>query len=380
MRKYKKLISMIITSCVFMGAVFFALYFMGIIKPSRDDNENEEEGNYSVLDDGTDNEKNDIEEPWQIVFKGFEFLVKPMGQAIIHESGCLNIRNCDEYLIQIDVEDRTVTEFWENREEKINNIEASGYVMQLAPEKIDIDGREYIRYIVSFENERCSDFDNSYFYVLISEASEGKRFLATVRFDGIDVALLDTEERDALYEKALIQTTEVISSAHPTDKNDDVTGAYWEVQEPMAYLSEDSLSADEITISYRLPEGYNLISDNEAGKTYYSVEDQTHVITSIIPYSWITAEEMVESKNSAGISKILTEGKYEINGLNYYYYTYSVMFMEDDEKRYSYYFYAYTDLENGDIYSIHGFTDTNAEIINEEYYYNFMNIGQTGNY
>lgn len=383
MKKYKKLISMIITLCVFAGVVFIALYFMGIINPTQDgneNNENEEVRNYSVLDDGTDNEKNDIEEPWKIVFKGFEFLVKPMGQAIIHESGCLNIRNCDEYLIQIDVEDRTVTEFWENREEKINNIETSGYVMQLAPEKIDIDGREYIRYIVSFENERGSDFDNSYFYVLISEASEGKRFLATVRFDGIDVALLDTEERDALYEKALIQTTEVISSAHSTDKNDDATGTYWEEQEPMAYLSEDSLSADEITISYRIPEGYNLMSDNEAGKTYYSEEDQTHVITSIIPYSWITAEEMAESKNSAGISKILTEGKYEINGLDYYYYTYSVMFMEDDEKSYSYHFYTYTDLENGDIYSIHGFTDTNAEIINEEYYYDFMNIEQTGNY
>ncbi len=216
--------------------------------------------------------------------------------------------------------------------------------------------------------------------MLISEASERKRFLATVRFDGIDVELLDTEERAALYEEALIQTTDVISSAHPTDKNDDATGTYWEKQEPMAYLSEDSLSADEITISYRLPEGYNLMSDNEAGKTYYSEKDQTHVITSIIPYSWITAEEMAESKNSAGISRIITEGEYEINGLDYYYYTYSVMYMKNDEKSYSYHFYAFADLENGNIYSIHGLTDANAEIINKEYYYDFMNIEEIGNY
>lgn len=366
MKRYKKFISIIITFCIFAGAFFCALYFMGIIKSPQD-------GNY-------DNEQNVVDEPWQIVFQGFEFSVRPVGQAIIHESGCLNIRSCDEYLIQIDVEDSTVDEFWKNREEKIHNIEVSGYVMQLAPEKIDMDGREYIRYIVSYENERGSDFDNSYFYVLISEASDDKRFLATVRFDGVDVALLEPEERDALYEEVLIQTAEVINSAHPTEKNDDATGTYWEEQEPIAYLSEDSLSADEITLSYMLPEGYNLMSDNEAGKTYYSEKDRTHVITSIIPYSWITAEEMAESKKGAGISKILTEGKYEINGLNYYYYTYSVMFVEDDETSYSYYFYAYADLENGDIYSIHGFTDTNSEIINEEYYYDFMNIVQTGNY
>ncbi len=149
MKKYKKFISIIITSCIFVGTVIFALYFMGIINSSQNGND--------------DNENNVIDEPWQIVFNGFEFLVKPMGRAIIHESGCLNIRNCDEYLIQIDVEDRTVAEFWENREEKINNIEASGYVMQFAPEKIDIDGREYIRYIVSVENERGSDFNSSFF-------------------------------------------------------------------------------------------------------------------------------------------------------------------------------------------------------------------------
>lgn len=365
MKKFKKLISMIITFCVFTGVVFIALYFMGIINPTENDK--------------SDNEKNITEETWQIVFKGFEFFVEPMGLAMIHESGCLNIRSCDEYLIQITVEDKTVADFWENRDEKTHDIEAIGYIIQLAPEKTDIDGREYIRYIVSFENERGSDFDNSYFYVLISEASEGRRFFASIRFDGIDVSSLSTEERDALYEKASKQTTDIISRALPTDKNDDVAGSYWEKVEPIAYFLQDSLSEGEITISYQLPEGYYLISDSEVGKTYYSEEERTHVITSIISYSWITAEEMADSKNSAGISRIITEGEYEINGVNYYYYTYSIMFIKDDEKDYSYNFCAFADLANGDIYSIHGFTDTNPEVLNEEYYYDFMNIEQTEN-
>lgn len=371
MKKLKKVISIIIIACVLAGAVFFSLYFMGIIKPSQED--------YSLSEDGSEKERNDSEEPWQIVFKGFEFYVKPMRLALIHESGCLNIRNCDEYLIQIDVEDMTADDFWNNREKRQNEIEAAGYVMQLAPEKIEMDGREYIRYIVSLENERGSDFENSYYYVLISEASEGKRILAMVRFDGIDVALLDREKREALYEKALIETTDVINSVHATEKKDDATGSCWEVEEPIAYLSKDSLSADKFTISYHLPEGYDLMSDDEMGKTYYSKKDQTHVTTSINSFSWLTAKDMVDKKNQAGISKIMEEGEYEVNGLKYFYYTYSVMHKNNDEKTYWYYFVAYADLENGDIYSINAFSKNNANMINKECYYDFMNIEQSGN-
>ena len=88
------------------------------------------------------------------------------------------------------------------------------------------------------------------------------------------------------------------------------------MKEPIAYLTEDSLSADDFTITYHLPEGDNLMSDNEMGKTYYSEQDETHVTTSIDSLSWLTAKDMVDNKNQAGISKIFTEGEYEINGIN----------------------------------------------------------------
>lgn len=75
------------------------------------------------------------------MFKGYAFSVKPVGLAIIHESGCLNIRSCDDYLIQIDVEDKTMADFWDNREQRKKNIEDAGYVMELEPEKFEIQGR-----------------------------------------------------------------------------------------------------------------------------------------------------------------------------------------------------------------------------------------------
>lgn len=374
MKKYKRLISMIVTACVFAGVVYIALSFTGIVNPLWDDRYD----NDPALVDETDRDTS-ITEKWQIVWKGFEFFVEPVGQAMIHQSGCLNIRSCDEYLIQIDVEEESLADFWENRDEKTHYMEAIGYGIQLEPEQIQIDGHEYIRYIVKLDQERGSDFDSSYFYVLLSEASEEKRFLATIRFDGIDVATLDAEERSVLYEKALEQTSDVISSARPADRNDDVAGSYWQEEEPVASLSEDSFAVDEITISYRIPEQYDLVSDDEAGKRYYSEDDRTYVTTSVIPYSWLTAEEMAENPKGAGISKIITEGDYEINGIQYYYYTYSIMYIKGDEKSYSYHFHAFADLKNGDIYSIHGSTDTNSGILNKEYLYDFMNIEETGN-
>lgn len=382
MKKYKKAVSAILLFLFLAGSAFIALYFMGIVHPiqgGKGSSEEESSDGHSTPPSETDSKKDTTEEPWQIVFKGFEFLIKPLGKAAVHESGCLNIRNCDEYLIQIDVEDKTVGEFWENKNEKIHNIEDAGYVMQLTPEKTDINGKEYIKYIVSLENERGSDFENSYFYVLLTEAYGEKRFLATVRFDGTDAALLSAEERNSLYEKALKETTDIINSASPSDKSNDAPGTYFEEEKPAACLSEDSLSADKFTIAYNIPEGYYLTADNETGKTYYSKADRTHITTSIVPYSWITAEDMAESKNNAGISRVIREGSCEVNGVTYYYYTYSVMFMKKKEKSCSYHFCAFADLENGDIYSIHGFADNNPEITEETNYYDFMNIDQIEN-
>lgn len=90
MKKFKKVLYVIISVVIFAGAIAAALDFMGVINLKNHD-QTEDETLYSEL--------------WHIVFKGYAFSVKPAGIAIIHESGCLNIRSTDEYLVQIDVED-----------------------------------------------------------------------------------------------------------------------------------------------------------------------------------------------------------------------------------------------------------------------------------
>ena len=91
------------------GAVFAGLVFMGVISLG---------GAYSSEENREDiQDENEMSEefPWHIVFKGYAFSVEPVGIAIVHESGCLNIRSCDEYLIQLDVEDKMMADFCDNR-------------------------------------------------------------------------------------------------------------------------------------------------------------------------------------------------------------------------------------------------------------------------
>ena len=360
MRRFKKIIFAIIITCILSGAAFAALVFMGVVNLNGRHQESSYAENTSEL--------------WHIVFKGYAFSVEPVGTAIIHESGCLNIRNCDDYLIQIDVENKTLEEFWNDKDALMENIKASGYEIERSPEKIKVQEREYIRYIVSLTNERGAEFDQSYFYVLISDAGENKRFLAVVRFDGTDIASLNEAQRETVYEKALNETTAIIAMAAPTDETDDMTGSYWQVTEPMETGLEDSVANGETIVAYGLPENYSLFSDDQAGKTYYSENDRIHVRISIVPYTWLSAADMAESRNGAGISRVVKDGQYEVKGVVFYYYVYSVLHIENRKRSLSYYFNAYADLKNGEIYAISGSADDNPDAMEPESYDRFMDI------
>ncbi len=370
MKKCKKIISAIITVCILVFAAIAALDFMGVINLGSV--QTAEDG------DGTGQVENEISaagtEPWHIVFKGYAFSVRPIGTAIIHESGCLNIRSCDEYLIQINVEDKTVADFWDNRKQLKENIEDAGYVMELDPEKFEINGKEYLRYIASLEGERGADFDASYFYQLICDAGKEQRIFTSIRFDGIDIDAMSGAERDAIYEKAAYEAANIISKAVPTDETNDMTGSYWQTKEVIETGIVDSIADGDTSVSYELPEGYSLMNEDLSGKTYYSDVDKITVVTSVVPYTWMTAADMAVRKTGAGISNVVDEGQREVNGVTFYYYTYSVLYIKNGKRSLTYNFAAYADLKNGDIYTINSFADDNPDVMEPGTYYDFMDI------
>lgn len=377
MKKCKKIISGLLFICMLIGVTFASLIFMGVIGHTENmvniDNEN-------VVNADNENGSNvgtetaETTEYWHIVFKGFAFSVKPVGTAIIHESGCLNVRSSDDYLIQIDVEEKNMDDFWDNRAKRVQAIENSGYVMELPPEKTQIDGKEYVKYIVSLANERGAAFENSYFGVLIRQASDRKRILTTIRFDGTDMDALNAEQKDVIYEKAFEEARAIADSATETEETNDMVGTYWQENAYMETGVADSIIDGDTVVSYQLPDKYRLLSDNQAGKSYYADTENRDVTVSVVPYSWMSAKDMAESKRGAGISKVVDEGRYEVNGVIYYYYAYSILHIKGEKRSCTYHFAAYADLKNGDIYVIYGDADDNPQAMEPQSYYDFMDI------
>ena len=368
MKKYKEIIFGLLFICMLIGVTSASLTFMGIIGHTENVViDTEKEG-----DEG--DEMAETTEDWHIVFKGFSFWVKPAGTAIIHESGCLNVRSCDDYLIQIDVEEKTVDDFWDNRAERVQSIENSGYVIVLPPEKTQIGGKEYVKYIVSLANERGAAFENSYFGVLIRQASDRERILTTIRFDGTDMDALNAEQKDVIYEKAFAQARAIADSAVETEETNDMVGTYWQENVYMETGLVDSIVDGDTVVSYKLPDQYKLLSDNLAGKSYYADAEKRNVLVSVVPYSWMSAKDMAESRRRAGISRVVDEGRYEVNGVIYYYYAYSVLHIKGEKRSCTYHFAAYADLENGDIYVISGDAADNPQAMEPHGYYDFMDI------
>ena len=172
-----------------------------------------------------------------------------------------------------------------------------------------------------------------------------------------------------------------------TDETNDMTGSYWQADGYSGTFSSDvvkeeytdaelvdSIANEDIYVSYEIPENFILLRDDQTGKSYYSEADKSQVIVSVIPYTWKSAADMAEDSNSAGISKVTAEGQYEEKGKIYYYYAYSILRIRNGTRKTSYYFNAYTDLEDGNIYSINGFADDSPEIMNPKTYTRFMSI------
>lgn len=379
MKRYKKIIYVILMICILTGSVFAALDFMGVVDLNFRNKKFGEDVSATENETNTNNP-----EPWHIVFKGYAFSVEPVGLAIIHESGCINIRSCDEYLIQIDVEDGTAEKLWNGRDERVKNMEASGYVIELAPEKVKLQGREYVRYIISLANERGADVDNTYFYVLVSDAGDDQRFFTVIKFDEIDIASLNVKEKDEIYQKAVDEVTSIVAGAVPTDETNDMAGSYWQETQPVDTensatdkgnnIDVDNITNEDTTVSYKLPEGYILTSDNLSGKKYYSKNDKINVMISVVPYTWMTAADMAERERGAGISKVIKSGQYEVSGVTFYYYTYSILYIRGGKRSITYHFKGYADLKNGDIYSVYGFADGNPAAMEPYTYADFMKI------
>ena len=364
---------MIAAGGIFLLAVFMGLWFMGILSF----------GEKGRTEAETVKQSEEQSRVWEIVFKGMKLTIPEKGMVYIHESGCMNVRQQDDYLIQIDVEDDIIENMWAHIDSKKKSLIESGYRIDKEPEWISAGETSYIRYVISMEKERGSDFDRSYFEVMLMPADIGRHFLAVARFDGIDIEGLDAKVRDYMYDEAMEAAVRMLDEAVPTDERDDEVGSYWMEDENIdpnqSYISEDSISYGDgkWTLSYRLPENSQIISDNIAGKTYLDTNSRIYIQASVTNYTWETAEKKAQKLASIVLSRIHAQGEIKVNDRTFYYYTYSVLEYGKKKKKTRYYFHAFCDLENGDIYCIYGSADDCPMALDEMYYLDVMNITES---
>lgn len=340
----------LIAGAVFLSAVFMGLWFMGLVSIKEGGRQETEAAG----------QKKD--RVWEIFFKGMMLTVPEKGVAGIHETGCLNVRQKDDYLIQFDIKEDTIENVWAEIDGRMDSLTEAGYRTEKEPERIMYGEREYIRYVISMEKERGSDFDRSYFEVLLTSAAEERYFLTVICYDRIDLDNLGMEARDKMYEEAGTMWMEDVN-IDPDQSN----------------ISEDSISCKdgEWIVTYHLPGNCQIISDNIAGKTYLDTDGRNYIRVSVVNFTWQTAEEMAQNLAAAELSRIHTRGEIEVEGKIFYYYTYSVLEYRKNKKETHYYFHAYCDLENDDIFSIDGYGDDCPRILDEMYYLKVMNITES---
>lgn len=358
---------------IFLFAVFMGLWFMGILSFG-------EKGGSGTETAGQSEGQGRV---WEIVFKGMKLTIPEKGKACIHESGCMNIRQKDDYLIQIDIEDDTIENMWARMDNKKKTLTESGYRIDKEPEWTSRESQEYIRYVISMADERGSDFGRSFFEVMLMPADEGRHFLAVARFDGINIEGLDAKGRGYMYDEAMEAALKILDQAVPTDENDDEAGTFWmedeNIHPDQSYLLEDFISDEDgkWAVSYRLPENSQIISDNAAGKTYLDTNNQIYIQASVTDYTWETAQKKAQKLADTVLSRLHSRGEIKVNDRIFYYYTYSVLEYGKKKKKTHYYFHGFCDLENGDIYSIYGRADDCPMALDEMYYMDVMDITES---
>lgn len=355
-------------------ALFGGLWFAGVI--SLD----ETGGSHVAAEGSAVGEEDDEPRVWKVIFKGMQFTLPQKGTVYLHGSGCLNIRQDERYLIQIQIEDDTVDEMWAHMERKRESLTAAGYRMEKEAERLTEEGHDYVRYVISLEKERGSDLDRTYFEVILAPADEGRHFLAVIPYDRVDVEKLEETMREKVYAEAFARVGAVLDAACPTDELDDETGMLWmedkSLDPEQRYIQEDTIVYGDgrHSLSYRLPDHCMLTADNIAGKTYYAEDDQVYIMTDVVKYTWMTAEAMAGLTAGSELSRIHTEGEVQVNGRTFYYYTRSVLEYKKTETSVTYYFNAYCDLEDGSVYTISGYADDHPEALEEIYYLEWMDI------
>lgn len=352
-------------------AVLFSLWLMGVISFADRKTVQDENTQINLTEEAATTEK------WSIVYGGLNFFIDGEATAYIHDSGCLNLNMNSGYLVQIEVEDKTVDDFWDNREANMEKIVLAGYREELAPERMTDDEREYVRYVLSMED----DAGRTYYMAMFTPRDESSRFFICVKYDDTDVASMNEAEKSKLYDESMELVEGIFANAVDTDQPDDESGSLWmpDISSDASLassdvISEDTLEYGEHKVTYHLPENCRRQEGALIGNNYVMDSDSVHFNVCVWENSYNNAEDKVKLHDSSGITSLSSQGSVEIGNYTFYYYSYSVMRGSKDEKKYTYNFVAYCDFGDHAVYEISASSNENEAVMDYSFWTEVMRV------
>jgi hypothetical protein len=353
-------------------AVFFSLWLMGVISFADREKVQDENTQANHAEETAPVEK------WSIVYGGLNFFIDGEATAYIHDSGCLNLNMNRGYLVQIEVQDKTVDAFWDNREANMEKIVLAGYREELAPERMTVDEREYVRYVLSMEEDNAG---RTYYMAMFTPRDESSRFFVCVKYDDTDAAAMNEAEKSRLYNESMELVEEIFADAVLTDQPDDEIGSLWmpNLSSDAGFslsdvLSEDTLEYGEHKVTYLLPENCRRQEGALIGNNYVIDSASVHFNVCVWENSYNNAEEKAELHDSSGISGLSSQGSVEMGDYTFYYYAYSVMRGSKDEKKYTYNFVAYCDVGEHAVYEISASSNDNEAVMDYSFWTEVMKV------
>ncbi len=365
----------VVTAGIWLLALFGGLWFAGFFSPVKDP--------LSAAGESMAEGSADQPRIREVTYKGMKFFLPEKGMVGIHASGCLNIRQVDRYLIQIEISDGTVEELWEEWSQKRELLLETGYRMEKEAELLEGEEGDYIRYVISLDDGRWSDFDRTYFDVVMAPADEGRHFLTVILYDKIDVENLDEATREKVFAEAFVRASAILAAACPTDEADEEPGTVWYEDKSLdperRYVTEGTIvyKDGKHSLSYQLPERCMLTGDDAIGKTYYDEDDQIYVTADVVKHHdpvKATAKSMAESNVKGNLSRPHTSGEVQVNGRTFYYCTRTVVDYQKRKMVTTYTFDGFCDLGAGNVYCIHGYSEKSPKTLEPEYYLEWMDI------
>ncbi|MGN0435358.1 MAG: hypothetical protein ACI4D8_01870 [Wujia sp.] len=333
-----------------------------------------------------DNTNNALEaSDWEIIYDGMSITPEFECDAIINQDNTLCFLIEDKWTIEVVMSDKSYDEYKGQITTTQRKLEAEGYNVEQEADTVLIKGKEYLYFAIHGEILLADGIttEDKNMEVIVTASPDGRSFVLIADITGVVEESLNMEvvnEQGLRYADLLIGDAELAEAAV-----NDSAGTAWyaignhsdEEGEKSDTVSDSLLDMNgETTAVYALPADTVLTfaPDNtkySSEKWYEMPGDIDLFISTDTSEMYSSASVYIEKSAQTGDKKVGEIIKKEIEGRNWYYYTYTTANVSKEKTELTYYLRAATDLENGAIFKI--FTSSkNQEACDVEIYQDIM--------